>query len=98
MMNIFLRKLLLTFCFMPLLQPAFAQPAEVIRPGEVWPDDRGKHIQAHGGGIIQLGKTYYWYGEERSEGLDTNFRYVSCYSSDDLINWKFKGDVVKMSD
>ena len=98
MMNIFLRKLLLTFCFMPLLQPAFAQPLKVIRPGEVWPDDRGKHIQAHGGGIIKLGKTYYWYGEERSQGLDTNFRYVSCYSSDDLINWKFKGDVVKMSD
>lgn len=75
-----------------------AQKQIVIQPGEVWPDTDGKHIQAHGGGIIKIGKTYYWYGEERSQGLDTNFRYVSCYSSKDLVNWKFRGDVVKMSD
>ena len=41
---------------------------------------------------------YYWYGEERRQRLDTNYRYVSCYSSKDLINWKFRGDAVKMSD
>ena len=70
----------------------------VIRPTELWPDNNGKHIQAHGGGIIKLGKMYYWYGEERSQGLDTNYRYVSCYSSKDLVNWTFKGDVVKMLD
>jgi len=71
---------------------------EFFRPGETWPDVDGKHIQAHGGGIIKIGKIYYWYGEERSKGLDTNFRYVSCYSSKDLLNWKFRGDVVKMAD
>ncbi|MDB5249952.1 MAG: hypothetical protein JWQ40_4346 [Segetibacter sp.] len=76
----------------------FAQKQNVIRPGDIWPDEDGKHIQAHGGGIIKIGKTYYWYGEERSKGLDTNYRYVSCYSSKDLMNWKFRGDVVKMSD
>ena len=77
---------------------AFAQKAKVIRPGELWPDDKGNHIQAHGGGIIKVGKLYYWYGEERAKGLDTNLRYVSCYSSKDLVNWKFRGDVVKMAD
>lgn len=71
---------------------------QFFRPGEVWPDVAGNHIQAHGGGIIKIGKIYYWYGEERSKGLDTNFRYVSCYSSKDLLNWKFRGDVVKMAD
>lgn len=70
----------------------------VIRPGEIWPDNNGNHIQAHGGGIMKLGNTYYWYGEERSKGLDSNYRYVSCYSSKDLVNWTFKRDVVKMSD
>src|SRR5689334_19573730 len=30
--------------------PSFAISA-VIKPGEVWLDDRGKQIQAHGGGI-----------------------------------------------
>lgn len=70
----------------------------IVRPGEVWPDNNGKHVQAHGGGIILIGKMYYWYGEERSQGLDTNYRYVSCYSSNDLVNWTFRGDVVKMAD
>ena len=40
----------------------------VIHPGELWPDDRGRHIQAHGGGIIKLGDTYYWFGEDRCAG------------------------------
>ena len=26
-----------------------AAALQTIKPGEVWPDDRGKHIQAHGG-------------------------------------------------
>jgi len=69
-----------------------------IDPGAVWPDNNGDHIQAHGGGIIKIKSTYYWYGEERRKGLDTNYRYVSCYSSSDLMNWKFMGDVVKMQD
>lgn len=69
-----------------------------VNPGTVWPDNNGEHIQAHGGGIIKINKTYYWYGEERRKGLDTNYRYVSCYSSNDLMNWKFLGDVVKMQD
>lgn len=71
---------------------------KTILPGDVWPDDRGQHVQAHGGGIIKVGKTYYWYGEERRQGLDSNLRYVSCYASKDLVSWKFKGDVVQMSD
>ena len=69
-----------------------------INPGGVWPDSQGKHIQAHGGGIIKVENTYYWYGEERSKGLDTSKRYVSCYASADLVNWSFKGDVVQMTD
>ncbi len=95
-------------CFLPpapcsltgicLLLSLFCFSQKTINPGEVWSDDRGQHIQAHGGGIIKVGKTYYWYGEERRQGLDTNLRYVSCYASKDLVNWKFKGDVVQMSD
>ncbi|MEO6916896.1 MAG: family 43 glycosylhydrolase [Chitinophagaceae bacterium] len=77
---------------------SFGQQNKIIKPGEIWPDNNGDHVQAHGGGIIKIKDTYYWYGEERRRGLDTNFRYVSCYSSKDLVNWTFKGDVVKMSD
>jgi beta-glucanase (GH16 family) len=66
--------------------------------GEVWLDDRGQHIQAHGGGILKRGATYYWYGEERRQGLDTIRRYVSCYSSGDLMHWKFLGDALQLED
>lgn len=72
--------------------------SSIINPGGIWTDNRGQHIQAHGGGIIKVGETYFWYGEERSEGLDSNLRYVSCYSSQNLVSWTFRGDVVKMSD
>jgi hypothetical protein len=41
---------------------------QTIRRGELWPDDRGKHIQAHGGGIIKVGNTYFWFGEDRGMG------------------------------
>ena len=50
-----------------IVTPASAAP-QTIKPGEVWPDDRGQHVQAHGGGIIKLGDTYYWFGEDRSQG------------------------------
>jgi len=64
--------------------------AQAIRPGEVWTDDRGKPIQAHGGGILKQGDTYFWFGEEREQGLDPTKRYVGCYSSKDLVHWKFR--------
>jgi hypothetical protein len=64
--------------------------AQVIRPGEVWLDDRGKQIQAHGGGILKHGKEYFWFGEEREQGLDPAKRSVGCYSSKDLVHWKFR--------
>ena len=70
---------------------------QTIRPGEVWPDDRGNHIQAHGGGIIKVGDTYYWFGEDRSQGLDSSKRYVACYSSKDLAQWTFRNRAIQMS-
>ncbi len=71
---------------------------QTIKPGELWLDDRGQHIQAHGGGIIKLGETYYWFGEDRSQGLDRSQRYVSCYASKDLANWSFRNQVLKLGD
>lgn len=54
------------------------------RNGAVWTDTAGAPLHAHGGTIIKVGDTYYWYGEDRRENY-----YVSCYRSKDLINWKF---------
>src|SRR4249920_2186982 len=71
---------------------------ETIRPGEVWLDDRGKHIQAHGGGVVKLGNSFFWFGEDRSQGMDRDKRYVGCYSSKDLAHWSFRNQVIKISD
>jgi hypothetical protein len=81
-----------------LLNIADAQHPNAINPGALWPDADGHHIQAHGGGIIKIGKIYYWYGEQRAQGLDTNQRYVSCYSSPDLTHWKFLSNALQLSD
>jgi hypothetical protein len=70
---------------------------QTVRPGEVWPDDRGNHIQAHGGGIVKVGDTWYWFGEDRSQGLDSTKRYVACYSSKDLAHWTFRNRVIQMT-
>ncbi len=75
---------------------AFAAP-RTINPGAVWPDDRGKHIQAHGGGVIKVEDTYYWFGEDRSRDNERDRRFVSCYSSRDLAQWKFRNQVLKLA-
>jgi hypothetical protein len=62
-------------------------PIQAIRPGLLWPDDRGKHIQAHGGGIIKLGDTWFWFGEDRSQDNNPGKRYVAGYASKDLFHW-----------
>lgn len=77
---------------MPDSKPSF------IQPGALWLDDRGKHVQAHGGGIIKVGETYYWFGEDRSEDNPPGIPIVSCYTSDDLIHWKFRNQVEKAAD
>ena len=92
-----LRRLLIFACIIAGTIELVAQK-NVIRPTEIWPDKSGNHIQAHGGGIIKVGSIFYWYGEERRQGLDASFHYVSCYSSKDLVNWKFQGDVLKLAD
>jgi hypothetical protein len=67
-----------------------------FRPGELWPDDRGVHVNAHGGGILDFEGRYYWFGEHKVEGELGNTAQVGvhCYSSNDLYNWKDEGIVL----
>jgi hypothetical protein len=70
----------------------------LIKPGEVWPDTDGKHINAHGGGILNFKGVYYWFGESRlPRGETDRTKYgVGCYSSKDLISWKNEGLALKV--
>jgi beta-xylosidase len=75
---------------------AYAQ--QEFRPGALWPDQDGKHINAHGGGILYHGATYYWFGEFKTEGKAGNRALVgvSCYSSKDLYSWKNEGIALRV--
>jgi len=79
-------------------QCTLAADGPLIRPGAVWPDDRGQRIQAHGGGILKFGEVYYWFGEDRSMGNARSQRFVACYASTNLAQWTFRNQVVRLSD
>ena len=68
-----------------------------VSPGEPWVDDRGKLIQAHGGGIIRHNGRFYWFGEDRTPENSPDARYVAAYSSADLMNWRYEGQVLGLS-
>lgn len=70
-----------------------------FRPGALWPDDRGVHINAHGGGVLFHSGAYYWFGEHKIEGAVGNAAHVGVhvYSSRDLYNWKDEGIALKVS-
>lgn len=72
---------------------ASAQQA-LLRPGEVWPDNNGLHVNAHGGNIILVGDTYYWYGESRPRNGGKFMPGVSLYTSRDLLHWTDRGIVM----
>jgi hypothetical protein len=59
-------------------------------PGTVLTDTSGTPIQAHGGGVLKDGDTYYWYGEDKTNGY-LPAKGVHVYSSKDLYNWKDEG-------
>lgn len=73
------------------------------RNGEIWYDDQGKKIQAHGGCVIKHGDTWYWYGENKeAKNLPGTTRVdvigISCYSSKNLTNWHYEGLALKTGD
>ena len=78
--------------------------AQIIQNNTFWKDISGNPIYSQGGGTIKVGDTWYWYGAKyngaityynnpTSKNGDTGFLGVTCYSSKDLVNWKYEGIV-----
>ncbi|NQU52047.1 MAG: family 43 glycosylhydrolase [Bacteroidetes bacterium] len=76
-----------------LLLISCKQESKTIKPGEIWADNNGIHINAHGGGILFNEGSYYWFGEHKVEGKKGNKAMVGvhCYSSKNLVDWKDEG-------
>ena len=89
--------LLLGFSLRPSCSPH--SDGQVVRPGTVWRDTNSEVIQAHGGGVVQLGGTFYWFGENRLPRPGSPpFGFVNLYSSTDLYRWSFRGHVLMAQD
>lgn len=64
-----------------------------IANGGFWNDTSGNRIEAHGGGFIQVGDTWYWAGEDKSMNSG-NFYAVNLYASKDLVHWQFRNAII----
>ena len=93
-------KRILIFCVWGLVMAASvgAQSLERITPGQEWPDRKGEHINAHGGGLLFHEGKYYWYGENRPARGFTTEVGVEVYSSSDLMNWEDEGVALAVSE
>ncbi len=85
--------------------PADAADDLIIQNNSFWHDTSGNPIYSQGGGVFKFGDTYYWYGVKYNGAVtyynsptkkvdDTSFAAVTCYSSKDLVNWKFENNVL----
>lgn len=70
-------------------------PEKLIYNGIPWFDNNGDIVNAHGACIVEEGGRYYLFGEWKSDESNA-FPGFSCYSSDDLVNWKFENIVLPM--
>ncbi|WP_200928317.1 family 43 glycosylhydrolase [Sphingobium sp. Leaf26] len=68
---------------------------DAIHSGTPWFDQRGQPISAHGGGIIRVGDIYYLFGEAHRD-MTNAFAGFNCYSSTDLVNWRFESVALPM--
>lgn len=93
--------LVLLLSLAALLPAAEKQPRlSSFKPGELWPDNNGVHINAHGGGICLWKGIYYWFGEHKIEGTKGNNAHVGVhvYASKDLYNWHDMGIALKVDE
>ncbi|KAF2644322.1 galactan 1,3-beta-galactosidase [Massarina eburnea CBS 473.64] len=77
------------FAILGLLGSLVHATLQVV-PGGTWTaTNTGRHVQAHGGGVLKVDSTYYWVGEDKTNG--SAFQNINCYSSSNLVEWKYEG-------
>ncbi len=97
-LSLFLALVLLLNCFNMLNVNAASQE---IKNDVFKMDTSGNPVFSQGGGILKVGNTWYWYGVKYAEApvyynnptgkvSTCTFEAFTCYSSTDLVNWKFE--------
>jgi len=94
----------IVFCCLTIFcnSHATAQQKQPFIQGGIWKDVDGHFINAHGAGILIYKEVYYMFGEIKKgktwfvDGQNwEDYRVpaggISCYTSKDLIHWKYKG-------
>jgi autotransporter-associated beta strand protein len=81
----------------------------VINNDSFYKDTSGNPIYAQGGGVFKFNGIWYWYGVKYNGAVtyynnpsagansDTSFNAFSCYSSTNLVDWKFENTVMTSS-
>lgn len=84
---------------------------QLITNDRFYTDTDGNILYSQGGGIFKYPNDdkYYWYGVRYKEAVSyaadpfsgktvehPTFEAYTCYSSDDLVNWKYEGDVADL--
>jgi hypothetical protein len=80
------------------------QTGAVIINDRFWKDTAGTPIYSQGGGVLQVGDTFYWYGVKYGGAVtyaasptgkndDTSFAGITIYSSKNLADWKLENTV-----
>ena len=55
-----------------------------LYPGNIWPDNSGIPINAHGAGLLYQNKTYYWFGGHKIVGSTDNGRCALLFIATSL--------------
>ena len=96
--------LLLLLSHAPMAQQSGGTKKEnkIFEQGGKWKDTNGNFINAHGAGVLYHNGVYYMFGEIKKgktwlvpnqnwEDYRVDAGGISCYSSKDLVSWKYEG-------
>ncbi|PMD22551.1 carbohydrate-binding module family 35 protein [Hyaloscypha hepaticicola] len=70
-----------------LLASVTSASVQIIPGATITTAGTKQHMQAHGGGIIEVDNVFYQIGENKLNG--SAFQSINCYSSTDLVQWTF---------
>ncbi|NBD22963.1 hypothetical protein [Paenibacillus glycinis] len=78
---------LLMLCFMFEGMPSAHAASAAIHNDTLWMDTDGNPIKAQGGGMIEVGGVYHWFGPDFGSAGDYRFYAINHYTSTDLRSW-----------